>query len=309
MAVLGTSQVAKPDQPEDVRLDAGLGDPLPRRRVGARASVARQRRELADRPLEACSLRKASALEAEDRHRDLPAIAWLADEVSLVDPDAGEEDLAELAAAGHLLDRPDLDPGLMHVDQEKADASMSFRRRVGAGQQEGLVGVVRPARPGLLAAEHPLAVAALGARAQTGQVASRVGLAESLAEDELAAQDLLHVSILLPLGAVGDERWREQRHAKAAEDSRRARLRHLLLVDRLHDRRGAAPADLLRPTELQPPAGVELALPLALKAGVLFVAVPALPVLPPRLGQVRFQPGSDLLPEGFLFGRESEIHG
>src|SRR5207247_11342549 len=108
VAVLGPSQVAKPDHTEYVRLDAGLGDPLPRRRVGARASVARQRREIADRPLEACSLRKASALEAEDRHRDLPAIARLPDEVSLVDPGAGEEDLAELAAAGHLLDTPDL---------------------------------------------------------------------------------------------------------------------------------------------------------------------------------------------------------
>src|ERR1700675_912940 len=101
---------------------------------------------------------------------------------------------------------------------------MGFGLAVRARQQKTLVRVVRPARPGLLSVEDPMAVASLGACAQPGQVAPRVGLAEALAEDELAAEDLLDVLVLLPGRSVDEERWSEEAHAKPSEDHRRARL-------------------------------------------------------------------------------------
>ena len=165
--------------------------------------------------------------------------------------------------------------------------------RVGAGEKEALVRVVRAAGPGLLAGEHPLAVAPLGAGAKSGEIASRVRLAETLAEDQLAAQDLLDVSLLLPVGAESHQRRREQRHTQAAQDARSTRLRHLLLVDRLHHGRRAAASGFFRPPQLQPSALVKAPLPVALDFGLLFL----------------IEPPSDLSPKGFLFTSEPEIHG
>src|SRR5205823_5119790 len=90
--------------------------------------------------LEARGLGEASPLEAENRHCDLPAIARLPDEVAIVDLGPGEKDLAKLTTASHLLDPPDLDPGLVHVDQEKPDPAMRLGCRVGASN-------VTPRRP------------------------------------------------------------------------------------------------------------------------------------------------------------------
>src|SRR5205814_10704383 len=150
--------------------------------------------------------------------------------------------LRELAAARHLADAPDLDARLVHVDQEEADALVRLTLGAGAREQEALVRVVSAARPCLLPVQHPLAVLALGAGAQAREVAARVGLAESLAEDQLAAEDAVDVLVLLPLSAVSNKRRRKERHAEPAEDDRGAGARHLLLVDRLHHRRRAAAA-------------------------------------------------------------------
>src|SRR5438309_10387501 len=119
---------------------------------------------------------------------------------------------------------------------------MRLGRGVGAREQKALVRVVRTPRPGFLPAEDPFAVALLGLRAKSGQVASRIGLAEALAEDHLSAQDLLDVRLLLPVGTHGYERRGEEGDAEAAEDARRADASHLRLVDRLHDRGGGPPA-------------------------------------------------------------------
>ena len=165
---------------------------------------------------------------------------------------------------------------------------------IGARQQEALLRVVRPARPRLLAGQQPLAVALLGARAQTREVAARVGLAESLTEDDFAAEDLLDVGLLLPGASVGDESWSEQRDAQPAEDARCAGAGELFLVDRLHDRRRATAARLRGPAELEPSTVMEPALPCSLELGVLFLAVPALARLRPVLRQVGLEPASDL---------------
>jgi hypothetical protein len=87
---------------------------------------ARERSQLTYRPLESGCLREAAAFESEDRHGDLPACARLADHVTVVDCCAREEDLAKLAASGHLADAPHLDARLAHVDEEETDAAVCF---------------------------------------------------------------------------------------------------------------------------------------------------------------------------------------
>ena len=87
--MLCLGQVAQADQPEDVRLDLGLGDLLPRRGVSAGASLSGQRRKLGDRAFEAGRLGQPSTLETEDSHRDLPTISGLADQVAVIDLGSG----------------------------------------------------------------------------------------------------------------------------------------------------------------------------------------------------------------------------
>src|SRR5258708_32748734 len=164
--------------------------------------------------------------------------------------------------------------------------------RVGARQQKALVRVVRSAGACLLAVQHPLAVVLFRTRPQTREVAARVGLAEPLAEDQLAAEDLVDVGLLLPLRSVDEQGGREQADPEAAEDDRSAGLRHLLLIDRLHDRGRGPAAGLERPRELQPPALVELALPLPLEVGVVVLAKAAHAAVTPLGGGGSLQPRS-----------------
>src|SRR6266567_296582 len=186
LALLRACEAAQADEAEHMRLDLSLRNLLPDRDIASSASIPGQACELYDGTLETSRLRKAAALEAEDRHRDLPARARLADEVAILDHRAGEEDLAELPASGHLFDAPHLDARLVHVDEKERDALVRLGLTIGPCKQKALVGIVRAARPRLLAIQNPLPVTSLGASAQAGQVAACVWLAEALAEDQLA---------------------------------------------------------------------------------------------------------------------------
>src|SRR5256885_6154796 len=309
VAVLSLGEIAQSDQAEYVRFDLRLGDLLSGGDVAAGAADPRQRGELGHRAFEPGSLRQPTAFEPKHGHPDLPAIPRSADEVAVVALRSREEDLAELATTGHLLDPPHLDSGLLHVDQEETDAAMRLSRGAGASEQEAPVRVMSPARPGLLAVQDPLPVAPLRARAQPCEIATGVGLAETLAEDQLAAQDLLEVGFFLPGSPVRDQGGGEKRDPQPSQDSRSAGLGKLLLIDRLHDRRRTAASGFLGPPELEPAARVEPPLPLPLKVGVLLVPVTTSAALAPIARKVRLEPASDLVPEGILLGRESEIHG
>ena len=50
-------------------------------------------------------------------------------------------------------------------------------------------------------------------------------------------------------------------------------------------------------------------LPVALDFGLLFLSEAAGGAVPPLGGKVGLEPALDLLPEGFLFPSEPEIHG
>src|SRR5207245_2333166 len=146
------------------------------------------------------------------------------------------------------------------------------------------------ARPGLLAVQDPPAVLLLRPGAKAGEVAARVGLAEALAEDELAAENLLDVLLLLPRRAVDQQRWREKGHAQPPEDDRGPGACHLLLVYGLHHGRRGAASGLLRPRQLQPAGLVQAALPLALDLLLLVFAVAADPAVAKRNRKVGLEP-------------------
>ena len=85
----------------------------------------------------------------------------------------GVEDLVELALAGDHLDRPHLDAGLAHVDEQERDALVLGRVGIGAGEREDVVGEVPGRGPDLLAVEHPLVAVEHGPQAEVGEVGCR----------------------------------------------------------------------------------------------------------------------------------------
>ena len=98
----------------------------------------------------------AAALVLELAHRLLERPALDADEVGRRHPHIGEEHLAEVAVRGHVGDRPDLDAGRVHRDDDLADPGVRrpFGRR--ATDQVAVVGDLAEARPDLLPVDHPL---------------------------------------------------------------------------------------------------------------------------------------------------------
>ncbi|HEV2032979.1 MAG TPA: hypothetical protein VGU71_02080 [Candidatus Dormibacteraeota bacterium] len=151
-------------------------------------------------------------------------------------------------------------------------------------------------------------VGVFGARTQSGQITSGIGFAESLAEDELAAEDLLDVGVLLPRRPVDEQRGCEQAHPQAAEDHGGACLRHLLVIDRLHDRAGPSSAALARPRQLEPAPLVEAALPLALNLLVRVLPIAAHAAVAPLGRKVAIEPCADHVSEGLFFRSEAQIH-
>ena len=69
-----------------------------------------------------------AALVQERRHRDLPALALVAEAVLDRDLDVVEEDLVELRLAGDLAQRPHLDAGRAHVDDQVREVPVALAR-------------------------------------------------------------------------------------------------------------------------------------------------------------------------------------
>jgi hypothetical protein len=123
---------------------------------------------------------------------------------------------------------------------------------IGARHDHAPVAVVRPGAPDLLSVEHPAVALAHGARAQPGEIASGVGLAEELAPDHLAARHLAQVAALLRLRAVGEDRGPEHAVADRVEARRRVEARLFLIPDHLLHAAEVLAAELLRPAETCP---------------------------------------------------------
>ena len=141
-------------------------------------------------------------------------------------------------------------------------------------------------RPDLLAVHDPLAAVAHGARAEAGQVAAGVGLAEQLAPDLLAGEQGEEVALLLLLGAGVDDG-----RAGPAD------------ADRVRGARHPGPGELVVDEQLVHRVGVETP-----RAGPVGRDVAGLGEHPARrLGMVG-QPGPDLLAARVVVGREFEVH-
>jgi len=132
------------------------------------------------------------------------------------------------------------------------------QRRVGAGQQDAVVGEVAEGRPDLLAVDAPRPVVLpLGLRAQRGEVGARRRLGEQLAPDVVGAQQPRQVALLLLGRAVGDDRRPAHADADVVDDLGDAQTAALLGDDRVLHRRTALAAMLLGPRHADETAVVQ----------------------------------------------------
>ena len=104
------------------------------------------------------------ALVRERSVGDPPAVVQLAQQVLARHDDVGEEHLVEvgMVAVHQARERPGVDAGRVHVEQEHADAAVLRCIRIGAHEADAAVGVVRAAGPDLLAVHDEVVVEHLG---------------------------------------------------------------------------------------------------------------------------------------------------
>ena len=114
----------------------------------------------------------------------------VADQVVGRHPTSSKITSQKWSVVGHVEDRPDLDAGLCHVDDELRQPAWGGGVGVGAGDQVAPVGVGGAGGPHLLPVEHPVVAVALGPGAQRGHVAAGVGLAHADAPHRRAGDDL-----------------------------------------------------------------------------------------------------------------------
>ncbi len=137
------------------------------------------------RPSSAAAGAERAALVHQRRHRHPPAVADRAEPVRVGDAGVGHVDLVELRLAGHLAQRPGLDTGSVHVDDEVGQALVLGHVRIAARQQQAPAGAMRQAGPHLLPVDDP--VVAVGHRrgGQPGEVGAGAGFGEQLTPDVL----------------------------------------------------------------------------------------------------------------------------
>src|SRR6185312_13243037 len=121
------------------------------------------------------------------------------------------------------------------------------RIRVGAGEQEAVVGVVAAGGPHLLAVDHPLVAVEYGRRLQRGQVGAAVRLAEALAPAHRAVEDARQELLLLLLGPPLQDGRADESVAEEVGAQWSLQPGELLGEDDALHRRQALAAVLLRP--------------------------------------------------------------
>jgi hypothetical protein len=253
-----------------------------------------------------------ATLERERGVGDLPAVVHAADDVVLRATGVGEEHLAELGRAVGLHDAAHLDARLAHRDEQVADALVLRRVRVGAGEQEAVVGVVAAGGPHLLAVDDPLVAVEHGLGLERGEVGAAVGLAEALAPAHRAVQDLREELLLLLLGAPLQDGGADERVAEEVGAQRRLGPGELLGEhDALH-RGEALAAVLLRPRGADPATLEELRGPALVERLALLgrhlQRLAALGGVDPAGGEVLLQPRADLGTERLGVGGVAQVH-
>ena len=184
------------------------------------------------------------------------------DHVLLGAAHVGEEDLVELPGPVGLHDGPNLDPVLLHGDQEVRDALVLAGVGVGAGQQEDVVGVLGLGGPHLLAVDDPLVAVQLGLGLERGEIRAGLRFGEALAPGDLALEDLGQELLLLLLGPPLQDGRSDQGVAEEVGSHGGAGPGELLVEHHVLQGREALAAVLLRPGRADPAAVVELLHPL-----------------------------------------------
>ncbi len=302
----GFGQRADRVDAHDLELGAVLGEAVAEHRVVERAVAAGELDQVVELALEADLLaeHRDAALEAEQRHRDLPAVAGLAEDHRLVRAGAGEPDLVELHAAGELLDRADLDALLVERHQQEGESVVARRAGLGAGDDEDPVGLLRPRRPHLLAVDDPFAIVEDSLGADGGEVGAGAGLGVALAPLLVDLEDLGEEACLLLVGAELDQRRAEQLLAEVVDGLGRIGAGVLLIEDRLLREAEPAAAVLGGPAEAGPAVLGEVLVPgEALVVRVLAAAGAADTLeVGPLAGEVLVEPAAHLFAEGSVIG-------
>ena len=145
-------------------------------------------------------------LVGQHAHPDAPAAVQRAEQAVGGQLDVGEEDLVELRAARHLLERADVDAGQVHRAQEERDAVVLGRLGVRPGHQDAPAADPPARAPDLLAVDDEAVAVALGPRRQAAEVAAGAGLGEQLAPHLVAVERRPQVLGLLLGRAVHQQR-------------------------------------------------------------------------------------------------------
>ena len=190
-------------------------------------------------PLRRLTLTAGRALEPERGVRHLPAVADRTDPHVVAHSDIGQEDLVERRRSAHLPDRPDLDAGCVHRDQEHRQPGLLGDVRIGPGEQQSVVGEPGAGRPHLLAVDAPSVVLPHRGRRDGGQVGTGSRLAEQLTAQQIRAQEGPGELLALRVGAEGRDRRADQPGRDADQFGRGRRLEPLLLGGERRRRNGA----------------------------------------------------------------------
>ena len=199
------------------------------------------------------------ALEGEPGGHDLPAAVPLAEQAVARHADPVEEDLVQLVRTGHAADRPHADAGRAHVDEEDGEARVAGGVRRGAGEEEAPVGGrVGVAVPGLLAVDHEVVAALLGARRDRRQVGAGARLGEALRPHHGARRHGGEKAPLLRLAPEAHDAGADVVEVHVLRPARLLVRPHLLAENRLLPRARVLPAVRARPGHGEPAAGREL---------------------------------------------------
>ena len=177
---------------------------------------------------------------------------------------------------------------------------MLRRSRIGACEQEAIVGVVTLCGPHLLTVDNPLISVEYRGGLQACKVATTVWFAESLAPTHLAAQNLWQELFLLFFSSPLQQRWTNKRVAKEVCAHRSLRVCEFFCKHHTLQRAQTFAAVFRWPRCTDPTASKQLARPFKVELLTLFVGH-FKTFVEPALWQVLGEPGFYFNAECFGF--------
>ena len=189
-----------------------------------------------------------AALGGQRRRSDRPALVLFTQAILDRDAHVGQEQFREFGTACGLLDRSHFHARRLHVHQEVGDAGLLLDVRIGARQQDAVLGMLGLRRPYLLAVDHVLVADQLGLGAQRSEVGSGTRLGEALAPRRALFRHTRQVlGFLLVIRPGQQRRWNVIQRDDIHVEARRTGPCHLVGYDHQVLQRQARAAILFRP--------------------------------------------------------------